>query len=102
MSLKGKKLECPCCGARLQVDPLRLEILGWEAPPGGPPPDLEERLRAAAARGEEARDAFASALDAERRREEELDDLFQKARDRLRKRQGEDEPPENPLDDKWR
>ncbi len=98
---------CPCCGARLQVEPAsgQVQVLDAlrpeEAGEGGERPrDLGEALRRSQERAVGRRSAFDEALEAERRRKKELEEHFRQARERAS--EDPERPPENPLDDRWR
>jgi|SaaInl4_135m_RNA_FD_contig_21_1735170_length_674_multi_3_in_0_out_0_1 hypothetical protein len=90
--------ECPHCRAKLQVDPISGSVVSFD-----PPPETmaEAQREADSAQPQRRKDAFESALNAERNREKNLDDLFRKA---SQKQQGNEEGDraDNPLDDRWR
>jgi len=98
MPARELKITCPGCGEVLRVDPRSGKVLSHGSTEG--PRDLGEALgRVEKARTRKNSD-FQSALDAERRRKKELEDLFRKASEEAGKK--DDQPPENPLDDRWR
>ncbi|HEX9792608.1 MAG TPA: hypothetical protein VGC54_01365 [Planctomycetota bacterium] len=98
-------VQCPCCQAKLQVDPVTGAAQAAKSGAAGPLGDLGAAVRKAEAhtksRKLESESAFSQALDAERRRKADLVDLFRKAS----AKHGEDDPqakPDTPLDDRWR
>lgn len=61
----------------------------------------EARQEAEAGQPKRRKDAFESALKAERDREKDLDDLFRKAAQKQTDKGGKDAA-DNPMDDRWR
>lgn len=94
------KVECPCCGESLVVNPRAQTISGDKTGPDKAS-DLSEALRKAGKPGKDSADAFAKALAAERKRQTDLEDAFQKAREKA-KDKPTDQAPDRPMDDRWR
>lgn len=88
MDAKEIEVRCPCCTARLWVEPGTGRVLrtveAEEAP--GPAKDrwesAEQKVRE---RTRSGADKLESALEAERTKESRFDDLFQKAREKHRR-----------------
>ncbi len=98
MSKTPIRSECPCCRARLEIDPVSGDVVAHQPPPQ----DLESALKAASrGGGQSSKDAFSDALEAEKERSKDLDDLFRKAADKQKKTDSE-KPSDNPMDERWR
>ena len=87
---------CPCCGAKLTVDPALKAIIHHELPPKpvGPVKDLKEAMEALKGEAEKRRALFQQAAEAEKDKSKVLDKRFQEA---LKK--AKDEPVERPTRD---
>lgn len=85
---------CPCCGARLSVDPSSGEVLSVEKP-REVPKDFEEALGEVRAGSQRREDAFSRAFERTRNLEDLLDKKFQEAR---KKAADDKAPPRNPFD----
>ena len=87
---------CPCCGAKLTVDPALKAVISHELPPKpvGPTKDLKEAMEALKGEAEKRRAQFQQAADAEKDKTKVLDKRFQAA---LKKAKGE--PVERPVRD---
>lgn len=87
---------CPCCGAKLTVDPALKAVIHHELPPkpAGPVKDLKEAMEALKAEAEKRRALFQQAAEAEKDKSKVLDKRFQEA---LKK--AKDEPIERPTRD---
>ncbi len=87
---------CPCCGAKLTVDPALKAVIHHELPPkpAGPVKDLKEAMEALKGEAEKRRALFRQAAEAEKDKSKVLDKRFQEA---LKK--AKDEPIERPTRD---
>ncbi len=87
---------CPCCGAKLTVDPGLKAVIHYEVPPkpAAPSKDLKEALEALRGEADKRRALFQQAAEAEKDKTKVLDKRFQEA---LKK--AKDEPVERPLRD---
>ncbi len=87
---------CPCCGAKLTVDPALKAIIHHELPPkpAGPTKDLKTAMDALKGEAERRRSQFQQAAEAEKDKTKVLDKRFQEA---LKK--AKDEPIERPTRD---
>jgi hypothetical protein len=87
---------CPCCGAKLTVDPSLCAVISHELPPKtGPARDLDQALgslRGAAGRREEV---FRQSVEAEKGKGKVLDRKFQEG---LKKAKDSPDPPLRPID----
>lgn len=84
---------CPCCGAKLSVDPVLKAVIQHEPPPKptGPAKDLKTAMEALKGEAEKRRAQFQQAAEAEKDKSKVLDKRFQEA---LKK--AKDEPVERP------
>ena len=87
---------CPCCGAKLTVDPALKAVIHHELPskPAGPTKDLKTAMEALKGEADKRRAQFQQAADAEKDKSKVLDRRFQEA---LKK--AKDEPVERPTRD---
>lgn len=92
-------VSCPDCGSQLRIDRETGAVLAHGE--GSAPKDLDEVQSRMEQRQKKKEDAFGAALQAEKGRKNELDALFKKASDAAAASKDED-PPENPLDERWR
>ena len=96
MASKSFTVECPCCRAKLTLDPELCAVIGHEAPPpartvadlGG----ALERLRSRSAQIEER---FRQGVEAEGQKGKLLDRKFQEG---LKKAKDSPDPPKRPFD----
>jgi hypothetical protein len=94
MAVRRLIVTCPCCQARLNVDPELGTVLSHQAPESSPAVDLDrvaETLREQARQREEK---FRQSLEAEKNKEEILRRKFLEALERAK-----DQPAEKPLRD---
>ncbi len=83
---------CPCCGARLTIDPEVRAILSHEEPPKAPTvTDLKKAVEALKGEAGRRQAQFAQSMQAEKEKGKVLDRKFQEA---LKK--AKDEPPTAP------
>ena len=89
-------IACPCCGAKLTVDPEVKAVIHHEVPPkpAGPSKDLGAALAALKGEAEKRRAQFQQASEAEKDKSKVLEKRFQEA---LKK--AKDEPIERPIRD---
>jgi hypothetical protein len=86
---------CPCCQARLTVDPELGAVLSFIGPPKGPPKvDLDDTARMLREEAERREEKFRQSVEAERNKDEVLNRKFSEA---LKK--AKDQPIEKPLRD---
>ena len=91
MDAKDVKVDCPCCGSRLEIDVRTATIVRWrkkgEIDETGKPVMKEGDWSAAADRvGKRmgtAADKFDDSLTREKSRSKDLDELFRKANEKL-------------------
>ena len=91
------RVKCPCCGAKLEIDPSRRKVVdhvsGEEAEQ-----DLNERFEAGLDRVRHARDEqgrkYEQAQEEERRRKERLASLFDEAVGKVSEDEDREEPPQ--------
>jgi hypothetical protein len=90
------EVSCPCCEAKLTVDPSLKAVIGHELPakPAGPTKDLKAAMEALKGEAEKRRAQFQQAAEAEKGKSKVLDKRFQEA---LKK--AKDEPLERPTRD---
>jgi hypothetical protein len=89
---------CPHCKCRMSVDSLSGEVQAFDPPAE----DMEAAaLRATAGRQSARKDAFDTALSAEKSRAKDLDDLFKQAAEKQEKKGEDESAPGNALDDRW-
>lgn len=89
------EITCPCCSARLSVDPDTGAILHHEQPRVTEKMTLEEAVASQKARQGEAEDRFRRALEERGRQEEILQKKFKEAQKRAEKDPGK---PRSPFD----
>jgi hypothetical protein len=89
------QISCPCCAARLSVDPDTGAVLHHEAPKITEKVSLEDALRGEKARQEEAAERFRQAFDQTSKREDILQKKFREAQKRAEKEPGK---PRSPFD----
>jgi len=87
---------CPCCAARLVIDPATGEILSAERPPADAAKTFEDAMTTVNEGARRREQAFAKAFD----RTQNLDDLLQKKFDEARKKAAQDKSkkPRGPFD----
>jgi hypothetical protein len=82
----------------MSVDPLSGEVQAFDPPAE----DMQAAARRATTGRESARkDAFDTALRAEKSRAKDLDDLFKQASEKQGKKVDDESAPGNALDDRW-
>ena len=97
MTKKAPTVEvaCPCCRARLTIDPQLGVVLSHEAPPRPVPNvDLDDTARLLREQAERREDLFRRSVEAEKKKEQVFDRLFEEG---LKK--AKDKPIEKPLRD---
>ncbi len=89
------EVTCPCCHARLTVDPQLAVVLSHEAPPkAAPEVDISDAARILQEAARRREDKFRESWEAEKKKEEVLTRKFEEA---LKK--AKDQPVEKPLRD---
>ncbi|MHB8539668.1 MAG: hypothetical protein ACYDCD_01815 [Candidatus Acidiferrales bacterium] len=89
------EVECPCCQAKLTVDPELAAVLSHVPPPKPPPSvDLDDTARLLKEQAERVEEKFRQSVEAERTKE---DVLARKFAEGLKK--AKDKPIEKPLRD---
>ncbi len=89
------RVECPCCGAKLALDPASGEVFSFEEPTREPK-SFEQAMGDVQQGRQRREDAFTKAFDRTRRIEDVLDQKFQEA-----KKKAATDPssrPRNPFD----
>jgi hypothetical protein len=97
MTKKAPTVEvaCPCCRARLTIDPQLGVVLSHEAPPRpAPNVDLDDTARLLREQAERREEHFRRSVEAEKKKEQVFDRLFEEG---LKK--AKDKPVEKPLRD---
>lgn len=88
---KDFTIECPCCEAKILIDPKTGAVLSHQAPArGGRTSSFEEALQADQKRKSEAEDRFAQAIREHENRDELLEKKFKEA---FAKAEKDDSPP---------
>jgi hypothetical protein len=87
-------IECPCCRAKLIVDPEIRVVLSHEPPERAPSVDLDDTARLLREHQERVEDKFRLSVEAERMKEDVLSRKFAEG---LKK--AKDQPVEKPLRD---
>lgn len=86
---------CPCCRAKLTVDPTLAVVLSHEAPPRtAPDVDISESARILAEQAQRREDKFRESWEAERKKEDVLARKFEEGLKKAR-----EQPAEKPLRD---
>jgi hypothetical protein len=89
------EVTCPCCHAKLTVDPQLAAVLSHEAPPKPPPErDLTDTARILREEAERREAKFRESVEAEKKKEDVLARKFEEA---LKK--AKDQPIEKPIRD---
>ncbi len=88
------RVSCPCCSARLTVDPGTGDVLSVDAPATAPK-DFDQAVGEVRSAEQRREDAFSRAFDRTRRLEDVLDKKFEEARKKAAK---DPTPPRNPFD----
>ena len=89
------EVTCPCCRAKLTVDPQLAVVLSHEAPPmAAPDVDISDAARILADQAQRREDKFRDSWEAEKKKEDVLTRKFEEA---LKK--AKDQPVEKPLRD---
>ncbi len=89
------EVTCPCCHARLTIDPQLAVVLSHEAPPkAAPEVDISDAARILQEQARRREDKFRESWEAEKKKEEVLTRKFEEA---LKK--AKDQPVEKPLRD---
>ncbi|HEX2711171.1 MAG TPA: hypothetical protein VHM88_02965 [Candidatus Acidoferrales bacterium] len=89
------EVTCPCCQARLSIDPQLAVVLSHEAPPkAAPDVDITDAARILQEQAQRREDKFRESWEAEKKKEEVLTRKFEEA---LKK--AKDQPVEKPLRD---
>jgi hypothetical protein len=89
------EVTCPCCRAKLTVDPQLAVVLSHEAPPkAAPDVDLTDTTRILQEQAQRREDKFRESWEAEKKKEDVLTRKFEEA---LKK--AKDRPVEKPLRD---
>ncbi|MBI4638216.1 MAG: hypothetical protein HY727_17910 [Candidatus Rokubacteria bacterium] len=90
------KIECPCCQARLTVDPELQAVLSHEAPPPRRAiADLGRAVDALRTKSAEREERFRQQMQAEKQKGKLLDRKFQEG---LKKAKDSPDPPPRPFD----
>jgi hypothetical protein len=97
MDSKEVKIDCPCCGSRLEIDVRTARIMRWrkkgETDETGKPVMKESDWSTATERVSRrmgtAADKFDESLTREKGRAKDLDELFRKANEKLGRKDGE-------------
>ena len=90
------KVECPCCQAKLTVDPEVRAVIAHEEPPRKPTvADLDTAFGALGAKAAEREERFRQARAAEADKGKVLDRKFQEG---LKKAKDSPDPPRRPFD----
>ena len=89
------QVTCPCCRARLTIDPQLAAVLSHEAPPKtAPEVDISDAARILQEQARRREDKFRESWEAEKKKEDVLARKFEEA---LKK--AKDQPVEKPLRD---
>jgi hypothetical protein len=87
---------CPCCGARLKVDPALSAVISHEPPPkSGPSRDLDSAFKALQDKSARREEHFRQSVEAEKDKGKLLDRKFQEG---LKKAKDSPDPPLRPID----
>src|SRR5260370_42089119 len=89
------EVTCPCCQAKLTVDPELSVVLSYEKPPkAAPDVDIDDAQRILAEQARKREDKFRNSWEAESKKEDVLNRKFEEA---LKK--AKDQPSEKPMRD---
>jgi hypothetical protein len=89
------EITCPCCQAKLSIDPQLAVVLSHEPPPkAAPDVDLDDTARMLREEAERREAKFRQSVEAEKKKEEVFERLFEEG---LKK--AKDKPLEKPLRD---
>jgi len=89
------EVTCPCCQAKLTIDPQLAVVLSHEAPPkAAPDVDISDAARILQEQAQRREDKFRKSWEAEKKKEDVLSRKFEEA---LKK--AKDQPVEKPLRD---
>ncbi|MFQ5899884.1 MAG: hypothetical protein ACE5JN_16795 [Candidatus Methylomirabilia bacterium] len=89
-------VSCPCCHAKLRVDPALRAVIAHDPPPrSGPARDLNSALQALEGASARRTEAFKETLESEQGKGKLLDRKF---RESLKKAKDEPDPPLRPID----
>ncbi len=89
------EVTCPCCQAKLTIDPQLAVVLSHEAPPkAAPSVDISDAARILEEQAQRREDKFRKSWEAEKKKEDVLSRKFEEA---LKK--AKDQPVEKPLRD---
>jgi hypothetical protein len=89
------EVDCPCCRAKLTIDPQLAVVLSHELPPkAAPGVDLTDSANILAEQERQREDKFRQSCEAEKNREDVLTRKFEEALKRAK-----DQPVEKPLRD---
>lgn len=89
------KIDCPCCKAKLTIDPQLAVVLAHELPPrAAPGVDLTDTSNILAAQERLREDKFRQSIEAEKNKEDVLTRKFEEALKRAK-----DQPVEKPVRD---
>jgi hypothetical protein len=89
------EVTCPCCQAKLKVDPQLAAVLAHEPPPrAAPDVDLDDTARMLAEQERKREEKYRASIEAEKKKEELFDRLFE---ENLKK--AKEQPAEKPLRD---
>jgi hypothetical protein len=89
------EVTCPCCRAKLTIDPQLAVVLSHEAPPkAAPDVDITDAARILEEQAQRREDKFRESWEAEKKKDEVLTRKFEEA---LKK--AKDQPVEKPLRD---
>jgi len=97
MAKKGAppvEITCPCCKAKLSVDPQLAVVLSHEEPPKAPNVDLDDTARLLREQEERREEKFKQSVEYEKKKEDVFDRLFEEG---LKK--AKEKPLEKPLRD---
>lgn len=89
------EVTCPCCQAKLKVDPQLAAVLSHEPPPkAAPDVDLDDTARMLAEQERKREEKYRASIEAEKKKEELFDRLFE---ENLKK--AKEQPAEKPIRD---
>ncbi len=94
-SAPAVEVTCPCCRAKLSIDPRLAVVLSHQAPPkAAPDVDISDAARILQEQAQRREDKFRESWEAEKKKEDVLSRKFEEA---LKK--AKDQPVEKPLRD---
>lgn len=90
--MKSLYVQCPECGARLEIDPATGEVLSHKRQKMTEKTSLEERLKALKKEKEITEDIFSQQLQSLKEKEKLLEEKFKKAVQDSKEREEEEKP----------